>query len=215
MTSKANRKRHKEVGWRRSLCLVGGIWLFALALFLLQLVLPDSAGREPVQIVLFLLLILLALPSTLLLLADWLRGRGRAGILAAYLLFVAAVAGIGALIGSLLLRPVPLLPLKLVIFVHLLLALGLLVCTLGALLALALARLYGKSTGRAAGPVLRLALNMFSLAAIYGLAQLLNHWLPLAQWLNFLWLFRLNQLNTYNRSASMFVNMALRGHLHT
>ena len=127
--------------------------------------------------------ILLALSSTLLLLADWLRGRlrGRAGILAAYLLFVAAVAGIGALIGSLLLQPVLLLPLKLVIFIHLLLALGLLVYTLGALLALALARLYGKSTGRAAGPVLRLALNMFSLAAIYGLAQPLNHWLPLAQ----------------------------------
>lgn len=185
------RKRHKEVGWRRSLRLVRGIWLFALALFLLQLILPDSAGREPVQVVLFLVLILLALPSTLLLLADWLRGRGRAGAITAYLLFVAAVAGIGALIGSLLLQPVPLLPLKLVIFVHLLLALGLLVCTLGALLALALARLYEKSTGRAAGPVLRLALNMFSLAAIYGLAQLLNHWLPLAQWLNFLWLFRL------------------------
>ena len=183
----------REISWRRSLRLVRGIWLFALALFLLQSILPDSAGREPVQVVLFLLLILLALPSTLLLLADWLRGRlrGRAGILAAYLLFVAAVAGIGALIGSLLLQPVPLLPLKLVIFVHLLLALGLLVCALGTLLALALAWLYEKSTGRAAGPVLRLALNMFSLAAIYGLAQLLNHWLPLAQWLNFLWLFRL------------------------
>ena len=145
------------------------------------------------QTVFFIVLILLALPSTLLLLTDWLRGRlrGLAGILAAYLLFVAAVAGIGALISSLLLRPVPLLPLKLVIFVHLLLALGLLVCTLGALLALALARLYEKSTGRAAGPVLQLALNRFSLAAIYGLAQPLNHWLPLAQWLNFLWLFRL------------------------
>ncbi len=113
---------------------MGGIWLFALALFLLQLILPDRAGRGPVQTVFFLVLILLTLPSTLLLLADWLRGqlRGRAGILAAYLLFVAAVAGIGALIGSLLLQPVPLLPLKPVIFVHLLLALGLLVCTLGA-----------------------------------------------------------------------------------
>ncbi len=179
----------KVAHWRRSARLVGGIWLFALALFLLQSILPDSAGREPVQVVLFLVLILLALPSTLLLLADWLRGRGRAGILAAYLLFVAAVAGIGALISSLLLQPVPLLPLKLVIFVHLLLALGLLVCTLGALLSLALARLYGKSTDRAAGPVLRLALNMFSLAIIYGLAQLLNHWLPLVHFLR--WLFRL------------------------
>ena len=74
------------------------------------------------QVALFLVLILLALPGTLLLLADWLRRRrrGRAGILAAYLLFVATVAGIGALISSLLLRPGPLL------------ALGLLVCTLGA-----------------------------------------------------------------------------------
>ena len=190
MTRKASQRK---IGWRRSLSLVLGIWLFALALFLLQSILPDSAGREPVQVVLFLVLILLALPSTLLLLADWLRGRlrSRAGILAAYLLFIAAVAGIGALISSLLPQPVPLLPLKLVIFVHLLLALGLLVCTLGALLALTLARLYEKGTGRAAGPMMRLALNMFSLATIYGLAQLLNHWLPLAQWLNFLWLFHL------------------------
>lgn len=190
MTRKASQR---EIGWHHSLHLVRNIWLFALALFILQSIMPDSTDREPVQVVLFLVLILLALPSTLLLLADWLRGRlrGRAGILAAYLLFIAAVAGIGALIGSLLLQPVPLLPLKLVIFVHLLLALGLLVCALGALLSLALARLYEKGTGWAAGPVLRLALNMFSLAAIYGLAQLLNHWLPLIQWLNFLWLFRL------------------------
>ena len=127
----------KEVHWRRSLRLVLGIWLFALTLFLLQSILPDSAGREPVQVVLFLVLILLALPSALLLLTDELRGRlrGRAGILAAYLLFIATGAGIGALIGSLLLRPAPLLPLKPVIFIHLLLALGLLVCTLGAPLA--------------------------------------------------------------------------------
>ena len=133
----ANRASRREISWHRSLRLVRGIWLFTLALFLLQLALPDSAGREPVQVVLFLVLILLALPSTLLLLTDWLRGRlrGLAGILAAYLLFVAAVASIGALISSLLLRPVPLLPLKLVIFIHLLLALGLLVCALSATLA--------------------------------------------------------------------------------
>ena len=53
----------KVAHWHRSLRLVGGIWLFTLALFLLQLALPDSAGREPVQVVLFLVLILLALPK--------------------------------------------------------------------------------------------------------------------------------------------------------
>ena len=72
----ASRASQREISWRRSARLMGGIWLFALALFLLQLILPDRAGREPVQVVLFLVLILLALPSTLLLLAAW-AGPGR------------------------------------------------------------------------------------------------------------------------------------------
>lgn len=186
-------RRHKAARRHRSARLVGGIWLFTLALFLLQLILPADAGRAPVQNIFFLVLILLALPSTLLLLADELRGRlrGRAGILAAYLFFVAAVAGIGALIGSLLLQPVPLLPLKLVIFVHLLLILGLLASTLLVGLTALLGWLCLKVCGRTPGPLLGLLLNLLSLAGIYTLAQLLSHWLPLDSWLNFLWLFRL------------------------
>lgn len=186
-------RRRKAARRHRSARLIGGIWLFTLALFLLQSILPDAAGRGPVQNIFFLVLILLALPSTLLLLADELRGRlrGRAGILAAYLFFVAAVAGIGALISSLLLRPVPLLPLKLVIFVHLLLILGLLASTLVAGLAALLGWLYLKVCGRTPGPLLGLLLNLLSLAGIYTLAQLLSHRLPLDSWLNFLWLFRL------------------------
>ena len=188
----ARARRHEQAGWRRSARLVGGIWLFALALLLLQFVLPDSAGREAVQMALLVVLIYLALPSGLLLLADWLRRRfkGRAGSLAAYLLFVAAVAGLGGLIQSLLLQPAPLLPLKLVIFIHLLLALGWLFFTLACWLAVALTRLYAKAAGREPGAVLRPLMVLMSFAFLSQLVRLLRAWLPLDDWLNFLWLFR-------------------------
>ena len=188
----ARARRHEQAGWRRSARLVGGIWLLALALLLLQFVLPESDGREAVQMALFVVLIYLALPSGLLLLADWLQRRfkGRAGSLAAYFLFVAAVAGLGGLIQSLLLQPVPLLPLKLVIFIHLLLALGWLFSTLAGWLAVALMRLYAKAAGREPGAVLRPLLALLGFAFLSQLVRLLRAWLPLDDWLNFLWLFR-------------------------